>query len=45
MLEVSKLLAMAKDIGGLHLIVVGEVFLRLMNHSFLRVVSRTTIPH
>jgi hypothetical protein len=35
MLEVSKLLAMAKDTGGLHPIDVGKVFLRLINHSIV----------
>jgi hypothetical protein len=35
MLGVSKLLAMAKDTGGLRPIAMGEVFLRFINHSIV----------
>jgi len=35
MLGVNKLLAMAKDTGGLHPISVGEVFLQLINCSIV----------
>jgi hypothetical protein len=34
-LEVSRLLAMTKDIGGFHPIVVGKMFLQLINHSIV----------
>jgi hypothetical protein len=34
-LGVSKLLAMAKDIGGLHPIIIGEVFLQLISCSIV----------
>jgi hypothetical protein len=34
-LEVSKLLAMAKDIGGLRPITIGEVFLWFISHSIV----------
>ncbi len=35
MLAVIRLLVMAKDISGLHIIVVGKVFLQLINRSIL----------
>jgi hypothetical protein len=35
MLGFSKLLAMVKDIGDLHPIAIGEVFLRFINHSIV----------
>jgi hypothetical protein len=35
MLRVNRLLAMAKDIGGLHPIAIGEVFFQLINHSIV----------
>jgi hypothetical protein len=35
MLRVNKLLAMAKDSGGLHIIIVGKVFLWLISHSII----------
>jgi hypothetical protein len=35
MLGVNKLLAMAKDIGGLHPITISEMFLRLINYSII----------
>jgi hypothetical protein len=34
-LGVSKLLAMAKDTSGVHLIVVGEIFLQLISYSIV----------
>jgi hypothetical protein len=34
-LGANKLLAMAKDIGGFRLIVVGEVFFRLISHPIV----------
>jgi hypothetical protein len=34
-LGVNRLSAMAKDIGSLHLIVVGEVFLQLISYSII----------
>jgi len=35
MLAVIRLLVMAKDIGGLHIIVIGKVFLQLINRSIV----------
>jgi hypothetical protein len=35
MLKVNRLLAMAKDINGLLFIIVGEVFLRFINHFII----------
>jgi hypothetical protein len=35
MLRANKLLAMAKNIGNFHPIVVGEVFFRLINRSIV----------
>jgi len=34
-LGTNKLLAMAKDIGGLHIIAIGKVFFQLINHSIV----------
>jgi ABC-type amino acid transport system permease subunit len=35
MLGVNKLLAMAKDTSGLHLIAVGDVFFQFISHSIV----------
>jgi hypothetical protein len=35
MLRHNKLVALVKDIGGLHFIVVGEVFLQLISHPII----------
>jgi hypothetical protein len=35
MLRANRLLAMAKDIGGLHFIVIGEVFLQLISRFII----------
>jgi hypothetical protein len=35
MLGVDKLLAMAKNTGGFHLIIVGEMFFQLISHSIV----------
>jgi len=35
MLGANRLLAIVKDIGGLHLIVIGEMFFRLISHSIV----------
>jgi len=35
MLGASRLLVMAKDIGGLHFTTISEVFLRLISHSII----------
>ncbi len=34
-MRANKLLAMTKDIGGFHPIVVGKVFLQLISHSIV----------
>jgi hypothetical protein len=35
MLQVNKLLTMAKDIDSIHPIAIGEVFFRLISHSIV----------
>jgi hypothetical protein len=45
MLEVSKLLAMAKDTGGFHPIHVGKVFLQLINCSIVLHLPRSFQEH
>jgi len=45
MLRANGLLAMAKDIGGLRSNVVGEIFLRLINHSIILQLQRLFQEH